>query len=309
MDILDFFWTFYLNHLSPLWGYFSIGYEGDEHVRRTAPNLKFRIGDERVLWNKVMKEVKEKCYAGPFAEPPFDYFIQSPIRLVLKGGGVNTRLIFHLSYPRSGCSINSETPRELCTVKYCEFDDAIKRCIEEGIGCSISRSDISADFRNLGIKPEHWKFLLMKARSPIDGKWYYFVDKCLPFGASISCSHFQAVSDAIAHVVKFYTHKKVTNYLDDFLFAAFLKMLCDRQVKKFIWVCKEINMPVNRDKTFWGTTSLTFLGGLSLHLNHLIALGMTIYDWPFGTLPFRLFGSNLDTRDLETYPRTYSGHF
>ena len=52
-----------------------------------------------------------------------------------------------------------------------------------------------------------------------------------------------------------------------------------------------------------------FLGGLSLHLNHLIALGMTIYNWPFGTLPFRLFGSNLDTRDLETYPRTYTGHF
>ena len=24
MDILDFFWTFYLNHLSPLWGYFLI---------------------------------------------------------------------------------------------------------------------------------------------------------------------------------------------------------------------------------------------------------------------------------------------
>ena len=24
MDILDFFWTFYLNHLSPLWGYFFV---------------------------------------------------------------------------------------------------------------------------------------------------------------------------------------------------------------------------------------------------------------------------------------------
>ena len=36
---------------------------------------------------------------------------------------------------------------------------------------------------------------------------------------------------------------------------------------------------------------------------------MTNYDWPFGTLPFGLFGSNLDTRHLETYPRTYSGHF
>ena len=52
-----------------------------------------------------------------------------------------------------------------------------------------------------------------------------------------------------------------------------------------------------------------FLGGLSLHLNHLIASRMANYDWPFGILPFRLFGLNLDTRDLETYPRTYSGHF
>ena len=52
-----------------------------------------------------------------------------------------------------------------------------------------------------------------------------------------------------------------------------------------------------------------FLGGLSIHLNHLIASRAANYDWPFGTLPYGLFGSNLDTRDLETYPRTYSGHF
>ena len=54
---------------------------------------------------------------------------------------------------------------------------------------------------------------------------------------------------------------------------------------------------------------VSFLGGLSLHLNHLIASRTANYDWPFGTLPFELFGSNLDTRHLETYPRTYSGHF
>ena len=55
--------------------------------------------------------------------------------------------------------------------------------------------------------------------------------------------------------------------------------------------------------------SLIFLGGLSLHLNHLIASRTANYDWPFGTLPFGLFCSNLDTRDLETYPRTFSGHY
>ena len=54
---------------------------------------------------------------------------------------------------------------------------------------------------------------------------------------------------------------------------------------------------------------MSFLGGLSLHLNHLIASHTANYDWPFGTLPFGFFGSNLDTRDLETSPRTYSGDF
>ena len=56
-------------------------------------------------------------------------------------------------------------------------------------------------------------------------------------------------------------------------------------------------------------TMAVFLGGLSLHLNHLIGSRVTNYDWQFGTLPFGLFWSNLDTMDLETYPRTYSGQF
>ena len=76
--------------------------------------------------------------------------------------------------------------------------------------------------------------------------------------------------------------------------------------------CSEGDNLVARRATYgflFGWDFLGFLGGLSLHLNHLIASGMTIYNLPFGTLPFRLFGSNLDTRDLETYPRTYSGHF
>ena len=81
---------------------FPLGYEGRrDGIRRRAPNLKLRIGDEIDLWNKVMKEVKLKRYAGPFKEIPFQNFVQSPIGLVPKDGGHDTRLIFHLSYPRS----------------------------------------------------------------------------------------------------------------------------------------------------------------------------------------------------------------
>ena len=45
---------------------FSIEYEGNREVQRTSPNLKFTIGDEFELWEKVMKGVTAARYVGPF---------------------------------------------------------------------------------------------------------------------------------------------------------------------------------------------------------------------------------------------------
>ena len=96
---------------------FSFNYQGNlNKVRRYAPNLKFRIGSPTELWNKVIKEVSLGRYAGPYDEPPFEHFVQSPIGLVPKDKGKKTRLIFHLSYPRNGDSVNSGIPKESCTV-------------------------------------------------------------------------------------------------------------------------------------------------------------------------------------------------
>ena len=66
---------------------FDLGYRGNQQVNLTAPNLKFVIGDETVLWNKVMQEVMLHRYAGPFDSIPFKHYIQSPIGLVPKDGG------------------------------------------------------------------------------------------------------------------------------------------------------------------------------------------------------------------------------
>ena len=133
---------------------FSIGYEGNRKIKHTANNLRLEIGDQIDLWNKVIKEVKLNRYAGPFPEIPFEYYIQSPINLVPKDNGKNMRLIFHLSHPRNGkCeSVNANTPYEKCRVTYPDFNEAVKRCLDEGVGCSISLSDFSAAFRNLRIR-------------------------------------------------------------------------------------------------------------------------------------------------------------
>ena len=259
---------------------FSLGYQRNKRVKLTSPNLKLRIGNETILWNKVMKEVKEGRYAGPFTKIPFeDDYIQSPIGLVPKDGGTKYHLIFYLSHPRNNAdSVNYNTPRELCTVKYKTLDDAVLLCMTEGRSCSLSKSDLSAAFRNLGILRKHWRYLIMKARSPTDGKWYYFVDKCLPFGAAISCSVFQAFSDALAHIVRWRHRlingidKPLMNYLDDFLFIALMRWVCNQQMQVFMDVCHCINFPVSIEKTEEATTSLVFLGLLIDTVRQMILL-------------------------------------
>ena len=136
---------------------FDLGYEGPQTIQQESPNLRFRVGDEIDLWNKVMKEVKLKRYAGPFAKPPYQSYIQSPIGLVPKDGGKDTRLIFHLSYLRTSkgrrckTSINANTLRDKCSVRYPDFDNAIQLCLEAGKNCKLGRSDVRSAFRNLGI--------------------------------------------------------------------------------------------------------------------------------------------------------------
>ena len=127
---------------------FSIEYHGSTQVKITSPNLKFRnIGSPTILWNKVMKEVKANRYAGPFERIPFDSYIQSPIGLVPKDGGKDTRLIFHLSYPRGrGISVNENTPVDLYKVKYPDFNNAIQLCLREEQGCHVAKLDMKSAF-------------------------------------------------------------------------------------------------------------------------------------------------------------------
>ena len=142
-----------------------------------------------------------------------------------------------MSYPRDGDSVNSGIPKEYCSVKYPDFEEAVQRCIEEGVNCSVAKSDMSSAFRHVPLRKSEWYLLVMMATHPISKKRFFFVDKCLPFGSSISCAIFQEVSNAIAHIVRIRSRKVNVNYLDDYLFAAALKRECDRQVQIFLDTC------------------------------------------------------------------------
>ena len=219
-----------------------------------------------------MKEVQLGRYAGPFDKPPFEHFIQSPIGLVPKDQGKKTRLIFHLSYPKNGDSINSGIPKEVTSVKYPDLKKQLNFAFWLELDCSTAKSDMSAAFRNVPLAPESWQFLVMKAEHPVTRKIYYFVDKCLPFGSSINCAIFQNFSDAVVHIVEFKSRQPNVNYLDDFFFAHLIKQLCDQQVQCFLDVCSEIQFPVALEKTFWSNTVIVFLGILIDTINQVICI-------------------------------------
>ena len=67
---------------------FDIGYRGPLERCDTSRNIPITVGSKVEMWNKVMKEVKLKRYAGPFKEIPFETYMQSPIGLVPKDGGI-----------------------------------------------------------------------------------------------------------------------------------------------------------------------------------------------------------------------------
>ena len=224
-----------------------------------------------------MKEVSLHRMAGPFRKEnlPFKNYIQSPIGLVPKDGGKKTRLIFHLSFDFPGGdehkSVNHFTPEQLCTVKYNDLDTAIAEAIHiiRTTGVThlfFSKTDCSSAFRLLSVLVRQRCWLLLKLKHPVTGVVCYFIDKCLPFGASISCALFQSFSDCLKHIagwrirITLHVEPSITNYLDDFLFMAVVAILCNQMLQVFLNICRQINCPINEDKTEWATQLIVFLG-------------------------------------------------
>ena len=162
------------------------------------------------------------------------------------------------------------TPEEKCKVKYSDLDYAIKCCFrwgkiledEESKPLFFSKTDLKSAFRVVPLKKSSWRWLLMKCEDPASGGTLFFFDKNLPFGSSISCSHFQKFMCALHHIVIVRTGRRmaITNYLDDFLFVSTSVRIYNYLVNYFLLICAEIVVPVAHEKTEWAASKTVFLG-------------------------------------------------
>ena len=88
-----------------------IGYTGPR-LPHLSKNLPSATQHPQVVSETLAKEVELGRVAGPFNSPQFSNLQVSPIGVIPKKHSDKFRLIFHLSYPKTGGSINSCMSKE-----------------------------------------------------------------------------------------------------------------------------------------------------------------------------------------------------
>lgn len=233
---------------------FKIPFEG-KYSCKVPKNLKSAIENHEVLKQKIEAEKLAGRIAGPFASPPLDNFVTSPLGLVPKGNSQEFRTIHHLSYPK-GNSVNDGIPEEFKSVSYQNIDNAVELLRKYGKGAYFAKTDIAHAYK---IVPVHQDSYHLLGFSFEDG--FYF-DKTLSMGLSYGPNLFEKISTAIHWIAikKLGIHDCV-HVLDDFLFVAPPpRVLCQTDLNRFLEMANNIGIPIKIEKTFQPSTCMVFLG-------------------------------------------------
>ena len=187
-----------------------ISYTGPRMPRKSR-NLPSANKNPETIQTNLAKEVELGKTVGPFDKPPFSNF-QVSTGLVPKKQPGQFRTIFHLSYPKTGNSINSFISKNDYSLQYTTIDNAISAIQRLSRGTYVAQTDILSAFRLFSVHPQDWELLGMKW----EGKYYF--DKVLSFGLRSAPSIFNQLSDAIEWILAYeLAISYVDKILDDFL--------------------------------------------------------------------------------------------
>lgn len=256
--------SFWLNDYpdQDITNYLLNGFQNGFKLRYTGPriplflkNLKSAIMYPEIFQEKLNKELKLGHLYGPFEHPPFSNLRINPCGLVPKKSG-GWRLITHLSFPPS-LSINEFIDPELTSVQYSKFDSVIEMVQGLGKGALLMKKDIKSAFDLLPVYPSDFPLLGIYN----DFTSEILIQKTMPQGCSLSCATFEKFSTCLHWIVANYSKStNIDHYLDDFLFAAMTLPDLSFIVDTFDFICGDIGVPLNEDKTVGPVTTIVYLG-------------------------------------------------
>lgn len=99
-----------------------------------------------------------------------------------------------------------------------------------------------------------------KSQESTHQKWVYFADLNCGFGSSSSCFLYDKISRVLRHLYRWKTGLEAVVYLDDGLQMGISEAHCNDNLKVYLAICREINLPTSEEKTVYATRLIIFLG-------------------------------------------------
>ena len=138
----------------------KIGYMGPR-TSKESRNLPSANRNPDTIHSNLAKEVELGRTLGPFdTPPPLPKLPSFPIGLVPKKQPGQFHTIFHLSYPKTGCSINSFISKEDYSLQYTTIDNAIHAIQALGKGTFWSKLTFSQPLDCFQFTPRTGNYLV-----------------------------------------------------------------------------------------------------------------------------------------------------
>ncbi|CAE7121611.1 unnamed protein product [Rhizoctonia solani] len=174
-----------------------------------------------VIDNHIVSELAAGRYSGPFArnelESRIGAFRASPLGVVDKPSAPGSfRVIQDFSFPiQDGTgigSVNSEIDPTQFTCLWGFFSDVVEIILSLPPGSQAATFDVDAAYRRMPVHPDDQPHIIVHWNNS------FYVDHCVPFGATSSNGIFGRCGDCILHIFQFRGFKHVVKWVDDFCF-------------------------------------------------------------------------------------------
>ena len=137
----------------------------------------------------------------------------------------------------------------------------------------MAKSDIADALRLIPLHPSQYHL------TGFSWEHKYYYDKCLPQGSASSCRIFETFSTSPKRILNNKLGvKRVTKVLDDFFFADDTELECSAALSSFIYLCRELGVPIAQHKTAGPSQVITFFGDRIRHASHDCPLPPTKLD-------------------------------
>lgn len=213
----------------------------------------------------VEAQIREEIDNGRYIITKEKPKIISALGAIVKDSG-KVRLIHDCSRP-PGNALNDLATCE--KFSYQSVQDAVSLITP---GCWMYKADLARAYRSVKLHPnEHaisgleWTF-----KGDLSPTWMY--DSRLMFGARLSPSIFNELSQAVRRIMAIKGFPKCIAYLDDFLLIADTKEECSRQALELIKLLRYLGFSINYNKVVGPAQCITFLGVMLDSINCTLSL-------------------------------------